>query len=385
MWIKNMCNVITWPWPRYLLRLPLMIRLGICLICLPLGITIYLLALPVLPMGCTFIIPMGLASWIFSKRGACVCFFGYAIGLPIYQTILVKSIWWPHTMTIAFIYTSMILFFEGSLVVSLRTLWETEETARLKAEQGEQQAAIAYEQQRQLNQIKNHFIINVNHELRTPLTAASGYLEMLNLLLEEGGTLDRATHGVYLKKALSYYADLQAVVNSSLDALEIGSKEEMLKFEKISVAIVVQETLKHFPAFQQHIHQIRLDIPTDMTIWGSVECLRHILHNLFSNAFKYSPSNAPVIVRARHCAETPSQICICIQDAGPGIPPEEIPLLFRQFVRLQRDLGGTVRGSGLGLYISKRLVEAMGGEIWVESKGVAGLGSLFYFTLPSAS
>ena len=72
-----------------------------------------------------------------------------------------------------------------------------------------------------------------------------------------------------------------------------------------------------------------------------------------------------------------------MQDAGPGIPPEDIPLLFGKFVRLKRDLASSIRGTGLGLYLSKQLVAAMGGSIWVESTGVAGQGSRFYFTLPA--
>jgi len=73
-----------------------------------------------------------------------------------------------------------------------------------------------------------------------------------------------------------------------------------------------------------------------------------------------------------------------VQDAGPGIPPEEIPLLFEKFVRLKRDLAGPTRGTGLGLYLCKQLVEAMGGSIWVESSGRIGEGSRFCFTLPAS-
>jgi len=72
-----------------------------------------------------------------------------------------------------------------------------------------------------------------------------------------------------------------------------------------------------------------------------------------------------------------------VQDTGPGIPPDELPNLFGQFARLERDLSGPVRGSGLGLYISKQMVESMGGRIWVESTGVPGQGSCFSFTLPA--
>ena len=84
-------------------------------------------------------------------------------------------------------------------------------------------------------------------------------------------------------------------------------------------------------------------------------------------------------------AALPSHVCICVKDSGPGIPPEEIPFLFEKFVRLKRDLSGTVRGTGLGLYMSKLLVEAMSGRMWVESSGIPGEGSRFCFTLPCAT
>jgi len=112
---------------------------------------------------------------------------------------------------------------------------------------------------------------------------------------------------------------------------------------------------------------------------------------LLSNAFKYAPKQTPVIIRAviREGAgrETgaPAQVCISVEDAGPGIPPAERALLFEKFVRLKRDTTGTVRGTGLGLYISKHLVEAMGGSIWVESTGREEEGSRFCFTLPVAA
>ena len=75
-------------------------------------------------------------------------------------------------------------------------------------------------------------------------------------------------------------------------------------------------------------------------------------------------------------------VCIGVKDSGPGIPPDDISLLFEKFGRLNRDISGPIRGVGLGLYISKQLVEAMDGHIWVESLGIAGQGSRFCFTLP---
>jgi signal transduction histidine kinase len=268
-------------------------------------------------------------------------------------------------------------------MVSLRGLWIAAEAANLEAERVRRQLNEAYEQQKLLNQLKDQFILNVNHELRTPLTAAYGYLELMQVLLEEQGYLERATHGRYLKNALNYCDELRSLVNNVLDIMAIGSEKGQLELETLDVRKVVTDILEHFYMQWQFKHRVQLNIVEPLKVCANIQCLRHVLYNLLSNAFKYSPSESVVVIEATFDA-TISQVRIGIKDEGPGIPPSEIPLLFGQFVRLQRDLAGTVRGTGLGLYISKYLVDVMRGRIWVESSGVPGMGSCFYFTLPVA-
>ncbi|WP_165423482.1 sensor histidine kinase [Ktedonosporobacter rubrisoli] len=379
----NLCNLITWPWPRKLLYLAFPLRLGMCLLCFPLCVFIYLWYLPT-AYSILLTLPMGLASWLFSKRGACACFFGYLSIQIMYNLFLFGRELWPPTSVFSLLSNAAVLFVEGSAMVSLRYLLSAEEQARLRAEQGEQQAALAYEQQRQLYQLKSQFILNVNHELRTPLTAASGYLEMLQLLLEENGHLERTKHGEYLNSALRYCEELQALVNNVLQTIEIGSDRTPLKLEQLAVAETVHEVLERFDIFRRHRCRIHLDIAEHLYIWANAQCLHHVLYNLISNAIKYAPEVAPIVIGAWQRHDTPQFVCIYVRDYGPGIPHEELPLLFGQFVRLQRDLAGTVRGTGLGLYISKHLIEAMGGQIWVESTGVPEEGSVFFFTLRNA-
>jgi signal transduction histidine kinase len=107
-----------------------------------------------------------------------------------------------------------------------------------------------------------------------------------------------------------------------------------------------------------------------------------IVRNLLSNAFKYAPKDSPVTV----CIwQDGAFALICVQDKGPGIPINQLPFLFQKFSRLECDIAGPIRGIGLGLYICRRLVENMGGHIWVESTGIDGEGCQFYFTIPCAS
>ena len=125
-------------------------------------------------------------------------------------------------------------------------------------------------------------------------------------------------------------------------------------------------------------------------VWADRQLLSQILWNLLSNASKYCPAQTHVLISAvpyEHDTALPNlppTVCIRVKDTGPGIPPSEIPHLFAPFACLKRDVSMSIPGSGLGLYISKHMVQAMGGQMWAESSGVAGGGSCFSFTLPAA-
>lgn len=255
-------------------------------------------------------------------------------------------------------------------------------------EQLEKQAellAAAYEEQRHLNKLKNEFLQNVNHELRTPLTEALGYL---NLLLEYDSTLDAATRAIFIKHAVEGCEALQSLVNNVTETIRSDFHERAPQQHCLNIAQLVDETLQIFE--QKKLCRIEQHISKDIAALADRQLTRQVLLNVLSNAFKYSPPESPVMVSVTPITETTASGAstfarICIQDKGPGIPPEDIPRLFGKFARLERDIAGAVRGSGLGLYISKQLVEKMGGRIWVESEGIPGQGSRFYFTLPLAS
>ncbi len=375
-------------WPRLLLTLPCGIRFSILTLCFLLCMVVHILTFPASHNGSLLTIPVGLAAWMFKKRGLFTCLACGISILVVYHTIRLGSLWWPYSFTLFFLGGIFVLLIEGSIVVTLRNLVDSADAARLKAEQAERQTAIAYGQQRQLNELKNQFIMSVNHELRTPLTSLYSYLELSQLIMEREGQLDRTKHGAFLKNALRSCNELRSSVNSVLDTMKLGSDTGQLILEELSVTEVVSDVVEHIDTVEQRAHSIHLDIPRHLTVHANAQCIRHVLRNLISNAFRYTPPDTSVVVSATlstdtvQQTETVSQVCISVKDSGPGIPQDEIPLLFGQFVRLKRDLRGRVRGTGLGLYISKHLVEAMGGRIWVESTGIPGEGSRFCFTLP---
>ena len=256
---------------------------------------------------------------------------------------------------------------------------------RLLEEQA-RQLADAYEQQNQANKLKDQFLLNVNHELRTPLTEMHGYLELLHA---QQGNIDANAYERFLSHALNGSHELQRLVNSILDTLRSEHACETLHYEELALLSVAQEVVELFEPRKRAAYQLDLLIPTELLVYADQQYLRQILTNLLSNAFKYSPPQTSIVVGAQEAATvvsaTPdsSQVEIWVQDYGPGIPPEDLAFLFTKFFRLKHHQRSSIRGTGLGLYICKQLVEAMDGRIWVESSGCPGKGARFCFTLPT--
>jgi signal transduction histidine kinase len=257
-------------------------------------------------------------------------------------------------------------------------LAQLQETARVKTQQ--------VEEQRQLNQLKDHILLHVSHELRTPLTSVAGYVELLQ---QQQGKLDAQTLASWVDGVKQGSDELEQLINSILDAALVEHDRQCLKLEPTPVAPLVRKVLASFDPEERQAYSLRLELPEHVTVWADQLALQRVLRNVLGNAFKYAPQQSPISIRADLCrpssGNADEHVCLSVQDAGPGIPPDEVPLLFQKFARLKRDLAGAVRGSGLGLYISRQLVEAMQGRMWVESAGRPGEGSCFYFTLPSTT
>lgn len=248
-----------------------------------------------------------------------------------------------------------------------------------------QQLDQAYQQQYQLNELKNQLLQNVSHELRTPLTEIYGFLQ---LMYEHQEQLDATKRTIFLENALSGCEELLSLLNTVLDTAYIGTTTLSPQIENLALSPLVEGIVDQCDPRQREEHPIHLDVAPSLFVQADQKYLRQILRNLLSNAFKYTPAHTPIFLRAKSACEASSRsplISICVQDTGPGIPLEEQAMLFQQFVRLKRDLSGTVRGTGLGLYLCRQLVEAMNGQIRVESSGIAGEGSTFWLTLPAIS
>lgn len=324
------------------------------------------------------LVPIVLASWLFSWFGLFLCLFLFFAVAWINYYVLSGVALPALPLIVNVVIDGGLLLFAGLVVSSLRA-------DILLSDRFYVTLADAYEEQLRLGTIKDQFLQKVNHELRTPLTAIYGYLE---LLLEYGDQLDNEMRTAFLQHAMQGCDELQLLVNNVLDTMNKEKERQSLFVEQISVRDILFEVLERFDPKTLQEHPIHVDIPDYAVVMANAQHLRQILRNLLSNAFKYVPIGTPIIISAAlfgmvvHPLHASPEICIKVKDFGAGISPEEIPLLFKQFVRLRREQASRVAGSGLGLFLCKQFVEAMGGRIWVESTGIPGEGSCFCFTIP---
>jgi signal transduction histidine kinase len=263
----------------------------------------------------------------------------------------------------------------------------------------------AQERERELAALKDQFIIDANHELRTPIMALYNNLEILQALGERGKPEQRKT---ILQRALTSGDAVLRLLTSVLDTSALEGRAPRLDLRPIELGPLVHGVLETFdprevgePGLFPGAYEARsvtIHIAPQLTVLADEGRLRQILINLLANALKYSDAGTPIAVSAdlarpagarRHAhdgqAGTPGQgelVQINVQDKGLGVPAGDIEKLFNRFVRLERDIAGPVRGTGVGLYMCRVLVEAMGGRIWVESSGIPLEGSTFSFTLP---
>jgi signal transduction histidine kinase len=370
---------------RLLLNLPYKARLVLVTSTFLLCTILFTFGFPAKFDGSLFSISIALGVWLFKRRGAYIVLGSTTLVLIIGNSIALKTMLWPSSAIITFFTGILALLAEALVINYLRNALDIADMARVKAQQAEQQLALAYAGQKRLNQLKDQFLLNVSHELRTPLTEIIGYLELLH---QYDTRLDSETAHIFLKNALKGCEELQLMVNNVLDAIHIESRSKF-SVEELPVFPVIRDVLAQFEPRKKEEHCIQIDVPECVTVIASPQYLRQVMRNLLSNAFKYAPALSPILIEAMPYAasgETSAPLIqISVKDCGPGIPPDEIGHLFERFSRLSRDISGPVRGTGLGLYVSKQLIESMGGTIWVESSGIAGEGSRFCFTLPSVT
>ncbi len=237
---------------------------------------------------------------------------------------------------------------------------------------------LTYEKLSEVDQLKDAFLTTASHELRTPLTIVQGYLELLGEMQEA----DLETRQSFLNKARRACDELVLLQANIMDASRVQFDVVSLVYTKISLKEIAASVIDLFePLILQQEREVELCIDPDIIVWADETRLKQILRNLFANALRYSPEKSPIRITA-NIEPGKHMVRVNVIDYGPGIPPDKQEAIFDKFVRLERDMHGNTRGSGLGLYITQQLVEAMNGKITVKSSGTDGEGSIFSFTIP---
>jgi len=242
----------------------------------------------------------------------------------------------------------------------------------------------AHHQLQELDQLKDQFMITASHELRTPLTSVQGYLE---LLVQFGASLPSEQQQEFLQKAQRACDELVLLLSNVMDTsrLEIEAGIRPAHFERVILQEVISDVITLIePQVTHEKREVYLYLPGQIAVKADPARLRQVLLNLSMNALKYSHTSTPIAFAARTFSDSRPCAILSVSDKGKGIKPQDQAQIFERFVRLESDLNSTVRGSGLGLYISRRLIEAMDGKIWVESSGIPGMGSTFHIQLPLA-
>lgn len=227
---------------------------------------------------------------------------------------------------------------------------------------------------------KARFMAVMSHEMRTPL---NGILGVIDLLRAEADGAGRARMGDYLDILEGSGESLLGHVNEVLDFTEIDSSDVVLRHEAVDLGSLCRGLVRGFePAARARgirLHHM-LHLPADSMVQGDPTRLRQILTNLLDNALKHTPEGSVTLEVSVGRSGAEPVVEIQVSDTGIGIAADAQERIFDDFVRLEAADGEVREGTGLGLGITRRLVQAMGGQIGVESE--PGAGSLFWVRLP---
>jgi signal transduction histidine kinase len=326
-------------------------------------------------------------------------------GLDIFLT-LISLLSKPHTLLFQNpngLPASTVGIFSQVIAIQVLTAmlsWLQSQSAKA----GLQATQQAYERERELALLKDQFIESINHELRTPIMAWYGNTEIavkLNVL----GKATPEQQNQLLQSAYKSGIIVLHLLRSVMDLNLTESTPLQVNLMPLALGPAIQETVNTFDpreigesSLDYSGYRVQIEIAPHLSVQADPGRLRQIMTNLLSNAFKYADSGTSIEVTAKliqgnelfsfHPPVSPDPeamfVLVQVRDHGWGIPLQEVSHLFQRFSRLKRDIASTVRGTGIGLYLCKRCVEAMGGQIWIQSTGISGEGSTFYFFLLAA-
>jgi len=235
----------------------------------------------------------------------------------------------------------------------------------------------ALDQVKNISKTKSEFISAVSHELRTPLTSIKGYASILM-----AGKLGEVPENVKLRLAkINTHSDnLVNLINELLDISRIESGRVEMKFNQCDISRMIENVHDLLtPQLKDKkinwVTDIAPDVPTLLLDSSHYE---RVFINLISNAIKFTPEDGTISISA---SLKDDMVTVCVSDTGIGISEQDIKRLFDEFYRVENKINQNVKGTGLGLALAKKIVEAHKGRIWITSE--IGKGTTFHFTIPA--
>jgi PAS domain S-box-containing protein len=235
---------------------------------------------------------------------------------------------------------------------------------------------------KKLDDIKNDFITMAAHELKTPLISISGYTDyILTKHKDDLNNLNPEINEdlIIVKRNINR---LRNLMDQLLDVMKIESKKMEIHKKPTNVSNIINNCIDELSyLFKEKNHELKLNIDKEIILNVDSERFFEILSNLLSNATKFTPKNGKIEILA--CQKDENTYLFNIKDNGIGLNPEELRKIFKKFGMIRQiNDENYIRGTGLGLYISKGFVEAHGGKIWASSLGY-DKGTTFSFTIPT--
>jgi signal transduction histidine kinase len=225
---------------------------------------------------------------------------------------------------------------------------------------------------RQAEELKSTFISIISHELKTPVALIKGYVSTLR---RDDAHWDPAIVQDSLEVIEEESDRLASLIENLLDASRLQAGGLTIKRADVFLPEVARRMAERMQT-QTTRHQIRVDFPEDFPVIVADENrLEQVISNLIGNAIKYAPEGE---IRVSGSVR-PDSVIVCVSDEGPGIAPEDVPHVFDRFYRAP-DMARQTKGAGLGLYLTRAIIEAHNGQIWVDS--APGHGARICFSLP---
>lgn len=225
------------------------------------------------------------------------------------------------------------------------------------------------------DRLRRELVTNISHDLRTPLTSLRGYLETLSLKQE---AISRAERQRYLDSAIRQSDRLNKMVAALFELARLDSDTLELEMEPLALSELVQDAVQQFQLeAEREGVTLTARLPNGpATLLGDVGLLARVLDNLLANSLRHTPRGGKVAVTLR---EDEERVVLTVRDTGSGISSEDLDHVFERFFHGSRSPAGS-DGAGLGLAISKRVIDLHDGQIWVESE--PSTGTCFSISLP---